>query len=324
MIKIGKLKISGAALAPMAGFTDSAFRQICKKMGAGLLVSEMVSAKALCFGDKKTAELLKFCKDERPLAIQLFASDADSCSKAAQLLLPHNPDIIDINMGCPVPKIVSSGCGSALLKNHQLAGQIVNKTVKSVSLPVSVKIRIGWDNNSLCSAELAKVLEDNGAAFLTVHGRTRDQMYQPPVNYDAIAKVKAAVKIPVIANGDILSAEDAKKVLAQTGCDGVMIGRGALGNPFIFREIKAAEENIPYTPPTFEERMDTVRELCALEIQNKGERLAMLELRRHLPFFFKGLFGAAEIRRRLSSVENRQELENIISDIMDIKNKEGK
>ena len=315
MLEIGKLKITGAVLAPMAGFTDSAFRLLCKRNGAGLVVSEMVSAKALCFKDKKTAELLKSCDEERPLAIQLFGSEPESMAEAARLLLPYNPDVIDINMGCPVPKIAGNGCGSALLKNHALAGQIVRAVKDAVDLPVSVKMRIGWDRESICAAEFAYVLEQNGADFITVHGRTRDQYYQPPANIDAIASVKAAVKIPVIANGDITCCSDAENMYEKTACDLVMIGRGALGNPFIFKELEAKKAGESYSEPTFYERMDTVRELCALECQNKGERLAFLELRRHLPFFFKGIRGAADIRRRCCAVTCKQDVDDIIRDV---------
>ena len=315
MLKIGKLKINGALLAPMAGFTDSAFRLLCKRNGAGLVVSEMVSAKALCFKDKKTAELLKACDEERPLAIQLFGSEPHSMAQAAKLLTPYNPDVIDINMGCPVPKIAGNGCGSALLNSPALAGQIVAAVKDAVDLPVSVKMRIGWDKDSICAPEFARVLEENGADFITVHGRTRDQYYQPPTNIDAIASVKAAVSIPVVANGDINCYKDAKNMYDKTACDLIMIGRGALGNPFIFKEIALLEAGERYCEPTFYERMDTVRELCALECQNKGERLAMLELRRHLPFFFKGIRGAADIRRRCCSVSSKKDVDDIISDV---------
>lgn len=315
MFEIGKLKINGALLAPMAGFTDSAFRLLCRRHGAGLVVSEMVSAKALCFKDKKTAELLKSCDEERPLAIQLFGSEPENMAEAAKLLLPYNPDIIDINMGCPVPKIAGNGCGSALLKNHALAGQIVSAVKAAVDVPVSVKMRIGWDRESICASEFAQILEKSGADLITVHGRTRDQYYQPPTDLDSIAAVKAAVKIPVVANGDIASYEDAQKMRERTGCDLVMIGRAALGNPFIFDELRSLERGQVYTPPTFYERMSAVKELCSLEIQNKGERLALLELRRHLPFFFKGIRGAAEIRRRCCSVSTRAEVDDIIKDV---------
>lgn len=313
MIEISNLRLDGAALAPMAGFTDSAFRKVCADLGAGLLVSEMISAKALCFGDKKTAALISFSEGERPYALQLFGSEPDCMADAAEMLCAYKPDLIDINMGCPVPKIAGSGCGSALLKNHKLAGEIVSAICKRIDLPVSVKIRIGWDDENICGAQFAKRLEDSGAALITVHGRTRQQMYMPSVNLDAIRDVKRAVKIPVIANGDIASYKDAERMLTYTGCDGIMVGRAALGNPFIFRELKAFlnGQEIP-KEPSFEERMQNLKELCKLEIENKGERLAMLELRRHLPFFFKGMRGAAEIRRKGCCVESQEDIEDII------------
>ena len=324
MIKLGNLKIDGAALAPMAGFTDSAFRSICSELGAGLLVSEMISAKALCFGDKKTHQLISFGENERPYALQLFGSEPQCMAEAAQMLCEYKPDMIDINMGCPVPKIVGNGCGSALLKNPKLAGEIVSAITKKISLPVSVKIRIGWDKEHICAADFAKRMQDSGASLITVHGRTREQMYMPSVNLDAIAKVKEAVSIPVIANGDVASYEDAKKTLSYTKCDGVMVGRAALGNPFIFREIKAALSGEPILPePTFECRMDNLKKLCELEIQNKGERLAMLELRRHLPFFFKGMRGAAEIRRQSCCVQDREQLFDIIKTAINIQKQNG-
>lgn len=323
MIKLSNLKIDGAALAPMAGFTDSAFRKICADMGAGLLVSEMISAKALCFGDKKTATLIEFSEKERPYALQLFGSEPQCMADAAEMLCKHNPDLIDINMGCPVPKIVGSGCGSSLLRDHKLAGEIVSAVSKRINIPVSVKIRIGWDSENICGAEFAKRLEDCGASLITVHGRTRQQMYMPSVNLYAIRDVKRAVKIPVIANGDIASYKDAEKMLSYTGCDGIMVGRAALGNPFIFRELKAFlnGEQIP-SEPSFEERMENIKELCELEVLNKGERLAMLELRRHLPFFFKGMRGAAEIRRKSCCVENMSDVLEILNTALNIQKNE--
>lgn len=309
MIEIGNLKIDGAVLAPMAGFTDSAYRQICREMGAGLVVSEMISAKALCFGDKKTAALIDFKDCERPYALQLFGSEPESMADAAEMLATYKPDLIDINMGCPVPKIVGSGSGSALLKNHKLAGEIVSAVARRISIPVSVKMRIGWDDENICAADFAKRLEDCGASLISVHGRTREQFYAPSARLEPIADVKKSVKIPVIANGDIASFYDAKKMLEVTGCDGFMIGRAALGNPFIFKEISEGEE---HTPPDFDEKMAVLSRLCKLEIQNKGERLALLELRRHLPFFFKGIRDAASLRRMSTCVNTLEDIEKVI------------
>lgn len=306
MIKIGKTVIDGPVLAPMAGFTSSAFRQVCREMGAGLVVSEMISAKALCFGDKKTAELIKFSECERPYALQLFGSESDNIGKAAEILCSYNPDLIDINMGCPVPKIISSKSGSAHLLDSDNAARCVEAAVRASSVPVSVKIRIGWDSEHICAAEFAKKMESAGAQLITVHGRTREQMYRPSVNLDAIKEVRETVKIPVIANGDIDSKESYNKTLEFTGCDEGMIGRGALGNPFIFREIASGSK------PTFSERMENLKHLAELEIKNKGERLAMLELRRHLPFFFKGMREAAEIRRRSTAVSSFEDFLKVI------------
>ena len=298
MIKIRDKLIDGAALAPMAGFTSSAFREVCKNLGAGLVVSEMISAKALCFGDKKTENLIKYSESERPYALQLFGCEKESMSRAAELLCRYNPDFIDINMGCPVPKIAGNGCGSAMLLDPDNAQRVVEAVCRSSSCPVSVKIRIGWDSEHICAPEFAKKMQNAGAELICVHGRTREQMYKPGVNLDAIRDVKQAVDIPVIANGDIDSRETAQRVMEYTGADGVMIGRGALGDPFIFRSLRYPELG----EPSFSERMENLKLLCRLEIQNKGERLAMLELRRHLPYFFKGMRESARLRSMSTAV----------------------
>lgn len=300
MVQLGKIKIEKpAALAPMAGFTSSAFRQICSEFGAAFTVSEMISAKALCFQDKKTNALIKFCDIERPFGFQLFGSECDTLAEAAKILEGYNPDFIDINMGCPVPKIAGNGCGSHLLKTPKLAGDLVYAVKKAVNIPVTAKIRIGWDENSLSGIDFAKRLCDNGVDLLSVHGRTREQMYRPPVNIDYIGEIKKAVSVPVVANGDVDSLDSMRKMLSRTGCDLVMIGRAALGNPFIFKELCGEKEII-----SFKEKMDTVIRLAELESKNKGEHLGILELRRHLPFFFKGLRGAAEFRRRATAVNS--------------------
>lgn len=314
MIKIGKTVIDGPVLAPMAGFTSSAFRQVCREMGAGLVVSEMISAKALCFGDKKTAELIRFSECERPYALQLFGGEPSNIGRAVEMLCEYNPDLIDINMGCPVPKIISSKSGSAHLLDSDNAARCVQAAVKASNVPVSVKIRIGWDNEHICAVEFAKKMENAGAALITVHGRTREQMYRPSVNLEAIKEVREAVKIPVIANGDIDSKEAYIKTLEFTGSDEGMIGRGALGNPFIFREISGGKE------PSFSERTENLKHLAELEIENKGERLAMLELRRHLPFFFKGMLKASEIRRRSTAVSSFEDFLKVLDLAMELNN----
>lgn len=320
----------GLFLAPLAGVSDRAFRHVCRAAGAEYTFSEMVSAKALCYEQKskkvlKTAPLASVYTNEMPLAIQLFGCEPTFMAEAARLIAEcaykgctsdTPPAAIDINMGCPVHKVVSNGEGSALLKNPALAAEIVRAVKKAISLPVTVKIRIGWDTNSINSVEVAQALEDAGAAAIAVHGRTRMQMYAPGVDREAIARVKDAVKIPVIANGDIYSAEDALSMLRDTGCDGIMIARGALGNPWIFSEIRAALEGEDFTPPDLKTRLETALLQVELMIQEKGERVAIAEARKQVSWYIKGISGAATARDDVNRATSFEEIKSILSHLI--------
>lgn len=312
-MKIGNLKIGGyAALAPMAGVADRAMREICIDFGAGYTVGELTSAKGVSRGDKKSETLL-FCADkERPFASQLFGNDPVSMGEAAKRAEELCPDFIDINMGCPAPKVAGHGGGSALMKNPVLAGEIIKAVVDSVSIPVTVKMRSGWDSDSLNAVTLAKIAEDCGAAAVTVHGRTRQQMYAPPVNIDIIKQVKNSVNIPVIANGDITDFNSALKMKEETGCDYLLVGRGAMGNPFVFAEINAGfrGEEIPIF--TLEERLQVLRKQVRLMVEYKGERTAFLESRKHASWFIKGMRGAAAMRRACGEISSMDDIERII------------
>lgn len=272
---------SHAVLAPMAGVSDRAYRELCVRFGAAYCVSEMVSSKALSFNSKKSEELMEISDLERPCGIQIFGDDPKCMADAAKHALENKPDIIDINMGCPAPKISSNGSGSALMKNPLLCGEIVKAVTAVTDIPVTVKIRKGWDDDSVNAVEVAKICESAGAAAITVHGRTRQQYYKPPVDYDIIKAVRESVSVPVIANGDIDSAERAKEVMDITGCDLVMIGRATLGNPWIFSQINAYLENpnVKIHTPDLEERLGVMIEHIGKMVEYKGEHMAMLQAR---------------------------------------------
>lgn len=317
-MQIGSLTLpQGAALAPMAGVADSAFRRICREYGAVFTVSEMVSSKGLCYGDRKTPRLMAFSEEERPFAVQIFGNEPDSMAKAAQIAARTGADFIDINMGCPAPKITNGGAGSALMKTPKLAGEIVRAVKDAVSLPVTVKFRKGWDELLENALEFALICAENGADALTVHGRTRQQMYAGQADYACIRAVKQAVSIPVIANGDVTDGPSALRALADTGCDLLMVGRGALGAPWVFAQIVAyLEGGSLLPPPPLEERLAVLLRQTAMMCAEKGERTALREARKHAAWYLKGLRGAAAYRRESSSLETLDDLKRMVERIL--------
>lgn len=306
-----------AALAPMAGAADRAFREICVEMGACYVVGEMTSAKGLLYGSEKTASLLEVNSAERPMAVQLFGAEPDTVSEGVRRTAYYDPDVIDINMGCPAPKITGGGAGSALMKNLPLAGEIMRAAVKATNIPVTVKIRKGWDKNSVNAVEAAVLAEESGVAAITVHGRTREQMYAPPVDLEIIKKVKEAVSIPVIGNGDIASVTDAIRMYEETGCDLVMIGRGALGKPWLFAQIKAYMERGDNLPePDLDEKLNIMLRHIKLACSYKGEYAAMREARSHAAWYLKGIRGAASFRRAAGLLRCYEDIEALARDVL--------
>ncbi|HHY47939.1 MAG TPA: tRNA dihydrouridine synthase DusB [Firmicutes bacterium] len=312
---IGDVSIKGPlVLAPMAGVTDSAFRRIAKEMGADLVYTEMISDKALVFGNKKTVEMIRLRPEERPVSCQIFGSDPEFMARAAKLAEDAGADLIDINMGCPTPKIVRNGEGAALMRNPGLAGRIVGAVASATTRPVTVKIRKGWDSNSVNAVEIARVAVSEGAKAIAVHGRTRDQLYSGRADWGIIARVKEAVAVPVIGNGDVRSPEDVKRMLDETGCDAVMIGRGALGNPWIFLQArKFLEDGSLIPPPTLEERLGVMLRHFDMAIQDKGERIAVLQMRKHLAWYLHGLRDSARVREAINSLDEPDSIRAVIT-----------
>lgn len=299
-------------LAPMAGIADRAFRELCINYGAGYTVSEMVSSKGLTMGDKKSGELLTLGEIENPAGVQIFGDNPEIMAQAAKMCIKYHPNIIDINMGCPAPKIAMNGGGASLMKNPLLAGEIIKAVSKAVDIPVTVKIRKGWDDENITAVELAKIAEKNGVAAITVHGRTRMQMYSGKVDYDIIAKVKKAVDIPVIANGDIVDEQSAAIMFEKTNCDAIMIGRGALGNPWIFRRINAYLNECRVLPDvSINEKMVVMLKHIQKIIEYKGEYTAMREARHHAAYYTKGIRGGAALRKEISTFEHFEQLEEL-------------
>ena len=315
-MQIGKIKLeTPLVLAPMAGITDLPFRLICRHLGCGMTVSEMVSAKGLLYKNVKTTEMLRIDAGERPTAIQLFGSVPAELAEAARLVEASGADIIDFNMGCPVPKIVNNGEGSALMKNPQLAYEILAAMVQAVKIPVTVKFRAGWDAEHRNAVEIAKAVEAAGVSAVAVHGRTRQQFYEGKADWQIIADVKKAVKVPVFGNGDIFTVADGLRMREETGCDGLMLGRGADGNPWLFRELAAAlrGEELP-AAPTLEERLAQAAEHLALLVAYKGEYISVKEMRRHISAYLKGLPHAAEFRGRFHKVDTQEQFLELLAE----------
>lgn len=318
-MNIGNVKICGpAALAPMAGAADRAFRELCIEFGAAYVVGEMVSAKGLCMNDRKSKELLTLSPVERPAGVQLFGDDPQIMALGSVKSLDFTPEFVDINMGCPAPKVANNGGGSALMKQPLLAQKIVSECVKAIALPVTVKLRTGWDGETVNAPLLAALCEQAGAAAITIHGRTRAQMYAPPVDFLTMEKVKQAVSIPVIGNGDVTDARSAADMIERTGCDMVMVGRGALGRPWVFSQINAFLKDGTILPePPIEQRMEIMlRHMKALCLY-KGDYIGMKEARKHAAWYIKGIRGAAGYRQETGALTTMQQLAELAEKVVD-------
>ena len=314
MLKIGNVELkNNIILAPMAGLTDLPFRRICEMYKPGLVVTEMVSGKALQYNDEKTKKLLNMKDEARPISAQIFGSDVEAMKYAAKYV-SEIADIVDINMGCPAPKVVKNGDGSKLLLDLKKVEEITKAVVESSKVPVTVKIRKGWDNEHIVAVDVAKIVEKAGAKAITVHGRTRSEFYTGKADWDIIKKVKEEISIPVIGNGDIKTPEDAKKILEYTHCDGIMIGRGVLGNPWLIEQIQTYLENGSVREIKNEERMEIIFKHIDLEVKEKGENVGIKEMRKHICYYLKGLPMASEIRNRINKLETEKEVKETLKE----------
>lgn len=320
-MKIGKVELeSNILLAPMAGVTDKAFRMIVKPFGPALMYTEMVSGKGLFYKSKKTADLLTADESEKPVAVQIFGHDADIMAEIANSALEYGAAVIDINMGCPAPKIVNNGDGCALMKSPETAAKVISAVCRAVDVPVTVKFRAGWDDKSINAVEFAKIAEQSGASAVTVHGRTREQFYSGTADLDIIKAVKVAVKIPVIGNGDIIDGGSAAHMLEYTGCDGIMVGRAAEGNPWIFKEISAyLKDGTVLPPPDLDERREVALKHLGLLVEFKGEHRGVLEGRKDMAWYFKGVSGGAVLRTALNKAQKYDEMCGLINEFCDFK-----
>ncbi|MEE1013557.1 MAG: tRNA dihydrouridine synthase DusB [Clostridia bacterium] len=317
-MQIGTVTLANnLVLAPMAGVTDKAFRIIAKPFGPALMYTEMVSGKGLHYHNKRTGDLLAVTPKEAPVAAQIFGHDPEIMASIAEEALANGAVMLDINMGCPAPKIVNNGDGSALMKDPTLAGKVIRAVSRAVTVPVTVKFRMGWDDAHINAVEFAKIAEANGAAAVTVHGRTREAFYSGKANWDIIRQVKEAVSIPVIGNGDITGGVSAKAMLEQTGCDGLMVGRAAQGNPWIFREILQYLKTGALPPsPSLAERVETALRHLDLLVEHKGEHRGILEGRKHMSWYFRGVVGGGVLRDRINKVCTREEMREVIEGIL--------
>ena len=319
---IGNIQIKGkVGLAPMAGVTDRTFREICSNFGCAFFTSEMVSVKGLIYNSKKTFSLLSFSALERPFAIQLFGNHPEDFKAAVKLIEPLSPDMIDINMGCPAPKIVNNHSGSALLKSPELCAEIVYAVKSTTNIPVTIKIRSGWDEFSICAPKVAILCEKAGASAVTVHGRTREQMYSGKASLDIIKSVKQAISIPTIGNGDVTSPESAEFMLEYTGCDLIAVGRGALGNPWIFSQINSwLNDRVYLKPPTIHEKIDVMIDHVTKICKFKGEHIGIKEARKHIAWYLKGIHGSANLRNKVYGISSIKDLKNLCDTIISKEN----
>lgn len=318
-MKIGNVQLNNKVfLSPMAGVTDLPFRLICKEKGCGMLYTEMINAKALCYDDENTKKMLKIEDEEHPIAVQIFGSEPEFMGKAAAIMNEYPNEILDINMGCPAPKVIKNGDGSALMRNPKLASEVLSSVVKNSKKPVTLKIRKGWDDDSVNAVEIAKIAEQCGISALAIHGRTREQFYSGKADWDIIEKIKQTINIPVIGNGDVFEVEDAVNMLEKTKCDAIMIGRGAQGNPWIFKRINHYMETGEILPePTLEERITTAIKHMNLAVTEHGEYVAVREMRKHIGWYLKGLKNSAKYRDQINKITDYKEVIAMLEEYME-------